>query len=536
MRMKFLAAAALAVAALSPAASLAQPAEPTVELRVRSVNDILDKVEYVAGLAGQEEGVKQFRELVKQLSADGKGIEGIDPKRPFGAYAAMTDDVVSSPVVVMVPIADKERFLTMLKDRAGLTPEQVAGGTVKLMVPLVNEIHLGFANDYLYVTPRAADLDPKKLVPPKTFFAADDGAAASLLVRVDRIPAEVRKVFLGQFEMKNAAERKNKKDGEAVAEFKLKNMMLDAAVAGAKGLFDDCKELAVRLVIDAKTDELAAEVSVTPKPGTTAAKNFASLGAKTSLPAGIVGAKNAVARAGGKIELTPDLKTQLKAVVDAMVEEGLKTAGDRASAEKAFDAITPTLKSGELDYAVAMTGPDAKGKHSVMFALGAKDAKEIEKLLKEFAPFIPEDAAKVTFDAEKIGAFTLHKIEAKQLDDNVEKLFGTKTIWLAISDTCVAVGIEESGDAIKAALKAKPAATAAQGVEVSVAKLIPLTENKLKPDELKALMKDAFGDGPPAGKDTLAFSVEGGDKLSVKFKVKGKAFRLLATLEQFKVK
>ena len=31
--------------------------------------------------------------LVKQLSADGKGVEGIDPKRPFGAYAAMTDDV-----------------------------------------------------------------------------------------------------------------------------------------------------------------------------------------------------------------------------------------------------------------------------------------------------------------------------------------------------------------------------------------------------------------------------------------------------------
>ena len=534
MRMRFLAAAALAFAAVSPALAQ-QPAEPTIELRVRSVNDLLDRVEYVAGLAGQEEAPKQFRELVKQLSADGKGVEGIDPKRPFGVYAAMTDDVVSSPVVVMVPIADKDRFLTMLKERAGIVPEK-AGDTLKVPVPLVGELHATFANDYLYVTMRAADLDAKKLVSPKAFFAKDDGSVASLIVRVDRIPAEVRKVFLGQFEMKLAEERKQKPAGETDAEFKLKNMVFDAMVAGSKSLLDDCKELAVRLVIDPKTDELATEVIVTPKTGTTAAKNFASLGAKTSLPAGIVSAKNTIARAGGKIELTADLKTQLKAVVDAMVEEQLKTAGDRAVAEKVFDAITPTLKSGELDYAIAMTGPDAKGKHSMMLAIGAKDAKEIEKLLKEFAPFIPEDAAKVTFDAETIGGFALHKVEAKQLDENFEKIFGTKTFWVAVSDTCVALSIEESGDAIRAGLKAKPAATTAQTVEVSVAKLVPLTDNKLKPDELKKLMTDAFGSGPAAGKDTFTVSIEGGAQLSIKVKLKGKAFRLMTTLEQFKVK
>lgn len=533
MRLKFLAAVALAFAAAGPVH--AQPAEPTVEIRLRSVDDILDKVEYVAGLAGQEEAPKQIRALVKQLSADGKGVEGVDPKRPFGAYASMTDDVISSPVVVMVPIADQARFLDMLKERAGIVPEK-AGDLFKVPVPFINELHLKFTDGYLYITPRAADLDAKKLITPKAFFAADDGAVASLVVRAERIPAELRKVVLGQVEMKIAEERKNKPAGESDAEAKLKNMVFDALIGAGKGILEDCKELSLRFVIDAKSDDLAAELTVTPKAGTTAAKNFASLGAKTSLPAGIVSATNAVARAGGKVELTADLKAQLKGVVDAMVEEQLKNAGDRASAEKVFDALTPTLKAGELDYAVAMTGPDAKGKHALMVAVGAKDAKEIEKVLKEFAPFIPEDAVKPTFDVETIGAFTLHKIEAKQLDENFEKLFGTKTMWLAVADTCVVVSIEESGAAVKAALKAKPAPTAAQGVEVSVAKLVPLTDNKLKPDELKALLKDAFGDGPTAGKDTLSVTVAGGDKLSVKVKLKGKAFRLLTTLEQFKVK
>ena len=41
-----------------------------------------------------------------------------------------------------------------------------------------------------------------------------------------------------------------------------------------------------------------------------------------------------------------------------------------------------------------------------------------------------------------------------------------------------------------------------------MAKLIQLTQPDLKPDELKALLKDAFGDGPTAGKDTIGLSVD----------------------------
>src|SRR5438270_8492885 len=112
MRTWAVAAVVLAGAAASPGRVAAQPAkvtEPTVEVRLRSVNDLLDKAEYIGGLIDKDEPVKQIRGLVKQLSTDGKGIEGIDPKRPFGAYAVVTQDVASSPVVVMVPIADQDR-------------------------------------------------------------------------------------------------------------------------------------------------------------------------------------------------------------------------------------------------------------------------------------------------------------------------------------------------------------------------------------------------------------------------------------------
>src|SRR5437016_6263463 len=106
MRLRWL--AALTVTLLACGRASAHPnAGPTTEVRLRSVNDLVDKFEYVAGLAGKEDAVKQVRELIKVLSADGKGIEGIDPKKPMGAYAVLTKEVESSPFVIMLPVADE---------------------------------------------------------------------------------------------------------------------------------------------------------------------------------------------------------------------------------------------------------------------------------------------------------------------------------------------------------------------------------------------------------------------------------------------
>ena len=167
--MRFHSLAAVAMMCLTGGLASAQPKaiEPTVEVRLRSVNDLIDKFEYIAGLAGKEDAVTQVRELVKVLSADGKGIEGIDPKKPMGAYANRSADIASSPVVVLIPIADEDQFLKALNTRLGITPEKGEDGTQKVAVPLLNEVHLRFANGYLYVSQKATELDTKTLITPK---------------------------------------------------------------------------------------------------------------------------------------------------------------------------------------------------------------------------------------------------------------------------------------------------------------------------------------------------------------------------------
>lgn len=542
MRFRWL--AAVAVTFLTTGLAPAQPnaAGPTIEVRLRSVNDLVDKFEYVAGLAGKEDGVRQVRELIKVLSADGKGIEGIDPKKPMGAYATLAKEVETSPFVVLIPIADEEQFLKALKTRFDITPEKGDNGTLKVAVPVVNEIHLRFTNGYLYASQKAKDLDPKVLVTPKAYFAKDDGSVASVIVNLDRIPADLKTLVLGQVELGISEERKKNAGTETAAEKKLKNLVFDAVLGGFKGVTEDGKELSVKLFADAKSDDITAEVTLTAKSGSATAKNFTALGGKTSLPAGIVAAAGApIWRANVKVAVTDGMKKEYAAAVDALLAQAAKDApGDQEENVKAvIGAVSPSLKAGELDLASALVGPDSKGHYHAVGAFAVKEGKGIEKLVKElekqFGQFIAE-AVTFKFDVETVGDFTLHRIDLKQVPDKFETIFGAKTVWLATSDKHFAFSIEPDGATIRKALKAKAVPVPVISLDVAMAKLLPVMQPDLKPDELKALLKDAFGDGPTAGKDTLALSVEGGDKLSVKFKVKGKAVRAFAGLELLKGK
>lgn len=538
MRMRCWAVAAVAVAAVfSPNRAVAQKAtEPTVELRLRSVNDLLDRGEYVAGLVGQEEPVKQARELLKSLTTDGKGIEGIDPKRPFGVYATLTPDVQDSPVVVMVPIADKDRLLAAFKERLGITPEK-EGDALKVHVPLLPvPLYLAFANNYAYVSHQAKALDAKQLIDPKAFFAKDDGSLVSVVARIDRVPEQLKGFVASQFEMMLAEERKKGPAGNP-AEAKLKEFVFDAVAGGAKTLFDDAKEMSLKVFIDPKTDDLSIEASLSAKDGSPLAKTIAAMEGKPSLPAGIVAAAGTpVGKGNVKLALTPDLKKRWDSTVDALIAQGVKDAGDQGAAQKVFDALTPTIKAGELDAAAAMTGPDAKGNYGVIAAVMLKDGDGIVKLVKEFAGFIPADAVEITFDVEKVGKFSLHKVDVKVADEDFTKVFGTKVVWLATSDDCFAVSVEPDGATIRKALAAKPAAASIFAGDLAAAKLVPLVGQKLKPDEVKAMLKDAFGDAAAAGKDTVTISVTGGTKLTAKIQAKGKVVRLMSSFDQFKIK
>jgi hypothetical protein len=537
--------AALAATLLTCGLASAQPkdAGPTIEVRLRSVNDLVDKFEYLAGLAGKEDAVTQVKGLIKVLSAGGKGVEGIDPTKPIGAYATLTKEVQTSPFVVMIPIADEEQFLAMLKKRLNVTTERTDDGTFKAALPPgeirpINEVYLRFTSGYVYAAPKAKDLDPKLLIKPEAYFAKDDGSAASLVVHIDRIPPDLKTFVLGQLELGVNEERKKNAGGETLAERRLKNFVFDTAVGGVKAVADDGKDFSVKLFAAPKTDDISAEVTLTARSGSPMAKNFASLGTRTSLPAGIVGSvANPAARAGVKVAVMDRLRKDYTDAIGDLLADVIKKASpeEEAIVKHFVEAFGPTLKAGELDAALALIGPDAKGRYQLIAAAGVTDGKKIEKFAKAVTA-VAGGAVDFNFDIEKIGDFNLHRFDLKQTDEKFEKAFGTKSIWVAVSDNAIALTVEPDGKTLRAALKAKAVPAPVAFADVSAAKLLPVVQPDLKPDEVKALLKDAFGDGPIDGKDAVTLRVEAGNQLTLRLKVKGKVVRLGAGLDLLKGK
>ncbi len=533
MRKLLASVALLATALFAPAAD---PVGPAVEIRIRSVNDLLEYGEYLGDIAGQGEQAKQGVAFARAVTNAKTGLEGIDPNRPIAGYALVTPDVVNTPVVIVLPVADEEMFANLLKKRLSLDVKGPTDGVYEVAVPNVPmPVFFRFANKSAYVTVRdAKNLDPKTLIPPGTLFADKDPAVMSVKVHIDRIPADVRKTVFGELEMAAAQLKTRKLDGETEAATKLKPVGLDAAVDALHAFFHDGKTLTARLIVDPKTDDLAAEVSLTAKSETTLTKLIQTVGNKPGTAGKLPAATNPLASFHTRLALPESIRDRLKPGVDALLDELVEKSdpNGRDFLKQVLDALAPTILAGELELGVQATGLDAKGAFGFAAVLKMKEAKAVEKLLLKFAPFIPEDEAKFDLLEDKVNGVSLHRVTL--MNEEQTKKFGTDTVWLGVSDSLLVVTLEaKDGKVIKGIVNADGRKGPLVGGELAVSRLIPLVEKNLSPDRAKKLLADTFGKDA-AGKDTFTLSLDGGDALTLRLSAKGKAVKYLVGVDKAK--
>lgn len=531
---KLIGAAVLAAALTGPAAA-ADPTGPAVEIRVRSVNDLLEYAEFVGDIAGQADTVKQGVQFAKAITNAKTGLEGIDPTRPVGGYVIVTPDVVSSPIVIVIPVADEDAFRGLLKNKLSIPLKDPVDGVTEFALPnFPPKVFVRFANKSAYFTVRdAAGLAPKTLIPPAVLFADKDPAVASVKLHFDRIPTDVRKTVFGQFEMALGQVKAKKLDGETDATGKLKAVALDAVADAAHAVFTDGQTLAVRLLADPKTDDLTAEVSLTGKSGSELAKVLKNVSGKPGMAGRLPAAANPLVAVGTRLAVSEAVRDKLKPGVDGFLDELLEKSDPNGKdfTKMIFDAVAPTILAGELDFGVVATGPDAKGAFGFAAAMKMKDAKPLDKLLLKFAPFIPEDQVKLDLLEDKVNGVSLHRITL--MDEDQVKKFGSDTVWLGVGDTLLAASLEKDGKIIKAIAAGDGKKSPLVGAEVALGRLFPLIQKDVPADKMKALVADTFGKDP-AGKDTVRLTVDGGDALTVRLTAKGKAVKYVVGLGKLK--
>jgi len=493
---------------------------PTLTIRIRSIDGLLDDVKYISTLGGRDKEAKQLDDVIKKNFP--KGLVGIDTKRPLGLYGKIDENLMDSWAVVMIPVADEKAILGLLESvhfKATKEDDDVYVVNADNVPP----VYFRFANKYAYVTARdKGPIASNKLTPPARFFAEPLAETFAASFRIDQIPDVYKQIILGQAELRVTAAAEEKQSGETAEQHAARKAGAAKAAELASSVIKEGAEIRVRLNVDRKAEKLLAEVALSGKSGSPLANSIAAIGKTASIFGGLVGEDSALSFVGHGA-LPGGLRTTVSSALIEHVRTALAKEADkakRAAGEKLLEAITPTLKMGELDLGATLVGPTPENHYAFVAGLKLKDGMKLQQTLRDLLKELPEpDRSKITLDAEAVGDVKIARIDKPDLDENARKNLGDHPAYVAFRDDAVFLAGGEGGlAAIKRAVEAKPKAAPLVQIEMSATRMAPLiaaaAEKKTK-GKAAAIVSQAFGSAKD--NDKIHVTLEGGDALTLRF-------------------
>lgn len=527
----------LALPAAVPAEG--KPAAPTVVVRIAPLDEVLADAHYLGGLADREELVKQLEGVIKTKTSP-KGQAAIDTKRPLGFYGTVGAQGFDSTGVLLVPVTDEKAFVALL-DSLNLKSERGKDGvyTVQVENALSPPVYFRVAHGYAYVTVLTqAPIAPDALLPPAGVLSAGGGGVASAVVRLDRIPDNLKQLGLEQLGLRLADLRDRRFAGSTPAEKEFSREAFDALGNDLRAAVRDGRELLLRVDVDRQARELAVEMTLDGKPGSRLATTVAELARRQSLFAGLPGPDDAL-HALVRLTLPEALRRALRPMVNDALARGVEKEADparRREAQRFLDTLKPTLESGEADAAVVLRPPAAGGTaHTLVLAKRVKDGAAIDRGFRDLVKSLSEgDRERIKLDAEEAGAVKVHRVDVQRdLDDKARRAFGDNPLYLAFRADAVFVALGGNGlAALRQAVAAPPAATAPLRFEVAMARLAVAMAIDRQDDKgtVARAAREAFG--PDRDGDRVRLVVEGGQALKLRFSMSAGVLKFIGLLDR----
>ncbi len=508
--------AGLALVVLLPRAAQAGGADkPAVVVRVRSLNALVDNVKLLVTLAGREEIAQQVEGLIK-AKIGAQGLEGIDPARPFGAYARFGKGLDDIGGAILIPIANEKAFLGLL-DNLNLRATKGKNDIYTVQTPAPVEVYLRFANRYAYVTALNPAPLEGKLADPEQILGKD-GPAFSATVRLDQIPDAARQIAIGQVEQGLQGLAK-KIPGETPGQQAVRAAATKEVAKTVIGVLKDGGDFSLAIDINAKTKELSASLSLAGKSGSELAQTIQKLGQGTSQFGKLRGG-NAAFRGLAHVVLPDEIKKGFIKLLDEGAAEALgriQEADNRQQAQQLLDVLMPTLRAAELDACVQLLGPSADQKYAALVALKVKDGvklgAKLRDMVAEALKQMPEaQRALVKLDHASAGPVKIHRLDLPADQDPIRemhKVLGETNLYVAFREDAAFFAMGKDSVALLKEALAAPAAGPSPLFlyEVDVARLAPIIAPT---EELRAAAKKIFQGGQDG---MVRLSLEGGAAL-----------------------
>lgn len=503
--------------------------KPGVLLRFASVDHLRADFLYLAEVVGESEKAKQLDGILKSKLGE-KGLEGIDSKKAIGMYGWIGSFGIDSKLVILVPVTDKKAFLDLISNTLDIKPEKGKDDVYTLNVEkLPAPAYLRFAHNYAYITVRDKDLlDADQLLAPSAVFPAGRNDTFSATLDIDQIPEGLKETALGALENRLADLKEKDFPHHTEAQKKFRDAVVDDLGGQIKSLFNHGGETMLRLGLDRKAGDVVLTMSVIGKADSPLANTIRDLGKVTSLTASLLHAGSAL-----QGELNVSLPDKLRKLLEPALHDAEKQALDHAKDEgqrhvlnTVLPQIMPTLKAAELDTAFSLRGPDAKGLYTLVSGIKVKNGAQMEKT---FRKALASESKLVELDVEKVGAVGIHKVTPDKVDAGTRRVFGSNPIYVAFRDDALFLTMGEKGlDALKKAVVVEATSGKVMDLQVAVARLAPLAEDKSSAN----IARQVFADDKDG--DRLRLTLEGGKALTLRLSVKAKLLDYVHRIEKAK--
>jgi hypothetical protein len=340
----------------------------------------------------------------------------------------------------------------------------------------------------------------------------------------------MKKILLGQTELRVAKFKEAKRAGETDAQFTLRKAVIDEGMFILKAVLQDGGELNVRLDVDRKEGDLALSATFAAKTDSDLAKRIKDLGRFFSVGASLLGPGQAASLVV-HLALPDKVRRALGPVLDEEAKKELdkeKNEDARRLKETLIRAALPTLKAGELDAGLSLTGPGKDGTYVAVSAVRVKDGKTLEKALKELVKALPEDARKrIQVDADRVGEVNVHRLSPDK-NEAGRKVLGDGPLYVAFRDDAVLAAAGDAGlAALKVVLTRKPTVGRNLQVEVAVGRLAPLLAQGNR--GVIDAAKKAFA---VEGSDRVWLALQGGPQIKLRLEAKAAIVQFLALADK----
>ncbi len=494
----------LAVAVLLGAARWCPAAEsemkPLATVSFAGYDKLMANIGVVGRLGGNPDLDKGLDMILKMMTG-GKGLDGLDAKRPWGA--AMLTDGQETVKFGFVPVTDLKKLIEVAKANPNLA---------QLLKPGENgvyEIQTGGPAVYIQqkgkwaiVAAKSEDLanapaDPEKLLGdlPKNYDLA-------VRVSVKNCPKEWREQVLAQIQA-GAEAGMTQMPGESDDQYELRVNAAKQAVEKITTLLNELEDVTLGWNVDVSTNRTYLDFDLTAQTGTKLAAQLATMKpGKTNfagalLPEAAVTANWASTLSDADVaEAKTSLETGKKSIVAELEKQGLSEGEVKLASQligDVVDVLQKTLEAKKSDGGLAVILEPAAVTLVGGCAIveGAKLDKVLKQLVDELEKSDPDSAKKIKLNAETYKGVRFHKLSVPTPNPKLEPMIGdTADVIVGVADDKLMVAAGR--DAAKTLKKVIDGSKAAADREVppfelklSAAKIAKFVAEVAEDDDVK---------------------------------------------------